>query len=123
MSSVLQSATAFLLVVVVAALGLDPLVQVFASMAGISAVGMLVLLILTSIAVPVFFLRDGVARRGRVVSTYIVPLLTAGGLCASMYLVLSNFTLVTDQSAVVSSVLAALPVAALIYGFVLPRRG
>jgi len=123
MSSVLQSATAFLLVVLVAALGLDPLVQVFASMAGISAVGMLVLLILTSIAVPVFFLRDGVARRGRVVSTYIVPLLTTGGLCASMYLVLCNFTLVTDQSAVVSSVLAALPVAALIYGFVLPRKG
>ncbi len=123
MSSVLQSGTAFVLVVLVAVLGLDPLTQVFSSMAGISAVGMLMLLILTSLAVPAFFLRDEVARRGRVVSTYLIPLLAALGLCASVYLVLSNFTLVTDQPVGVSSVLAALPVAALIYGFALRRKG
>lgn len=115
-SSILQSTTALILVVLVAAMGLDPLVQVFASMAGISTVGMLTLLILTSIAIPTFFARDAVARRGRVMSTYIVPALAVIGLCASLYLVLSNFTMVTDQSVLVSSILAALPVAALVLG-------
>lgn len=121
-SSVLQSVTALVVVVLVAVLGLDPLVQVFSAMAGISTIGMLMLLILTSIAVPVFFYRNQEARRGRVLTTYVVPLVAVLGLCVSVYLVMANFTLVTDQSVVISSVLAVLPVVALVYGFVLPRR-
>ncbi|MEE6170303.1 APC family permease [Mycolicibacterium sp. 120322] len=123
MSSALQSATALVLVVVVAVLGLDPLVQVFASMAGISTVGMLMLLILTSLAVPAFFLRNNAARRGRVLTTFVAPLAAAAGLGASAYLVLCNFTLVTDQSALVSSALTALPVLAMICGLTLTRKG
>lgn len=46
------------------------------------------------------------------------PIVATIGLSASVYLVLKNFTLVTDQSTVISTVLAALPIAALIYGLV-----
>jgi len=117
-SSALQSITAVAFVVLVAAVGLDPMVQVFSSMAGISTVGMLMLLILTSVAVPLFFSRDDSARAGRVLTTYVAPIVATIGLSASVYLVLKNFTLVTDQSTVISTVLAALPIAALIYGLV-----
>ncbi|RYH71223.1 MAG: APC family permease [Alcaligenaceae bacterium] len=115
-SSLLQSATALILIVVLAGAGLDPLVGVFASMAGISTVGMILLLILTSISVLNFFRRNATARDGRMVTTYVVPTLSTIGMCAAMYLVLSNFTMVTDKSLLVSAMLAAVPVVALVVG-------
>lgn len=56
-SSVVQTVTAALLLMVFVVVGLDPLVGVFGSMAGVATVGMVLLMILTSVATLVFFAR------------------------------------------------------------------
>lgn len=114
-SSLVQTATAAIIVAVLALLGIDPLVGVFGSMAGVATVGMVVLMLTTSIAVLVFFLRH--RGRGGVATTRIAPALAVLGLLASLWLVLSNFTLVTGGSVMLSTVLAAIPFAGLVIGF------
>ncbi|WP_231912389.1 APC family permease [Rhodococcus sp. EPR-157] len=120
-SSVVQSVTALLFVVAFAAVGLEPLVGVFGSMAGVATVGMVILLLLTSVAVLVFFRKNPDAQRGRVVSTVVFPALAVLGLLGSLGLVLSNFTLVTGQSVMISVGLALVPVVAFVAGLVLRR--
>jgi amino acid transporter len=117
-SSVVQTVTAAVIVAVLAVLGIDPLVVVFGSMAGIATVGMVVLMLTTSIAVLVFFLRNGDRAAGRLWTTRIAPTLAVLGLLGSLWLVLSNFTLVTGGSATLSTILAAIPFVGLIVGAV-----
>ena len=117
-SSVVQTVTAAVIVGILAILGIDPLVGVFGSMAGVATVGMVVLMLTTSIAVLVFFLRHRDRAAGSLWSTRVAPALAVLGLLASRWLVLSNFTLVTGGSAALSTVLAAIPFAGLIIGFV-----
>jgi len=114
-SSLVQTATAAIIVAVLALLGIDPLVGVFGSMAGVATVGMVVLMLTTSIAVLVFFLRH--RGRGGIATTRIAPALAVLGLLASLWLVLSNFTLVTGGSVMLSTVLAAIPFVGLVIGF------
>jgi amino acid transporter len=120
-SSFFQTATALILIAAFALAGLDPLVGVFGSMAGVSTVGIVTLMLMTSIAVPVFFYRRPSARRGRTVATFIVPVLAVVGLAVSLVLVVKNFTLVTGEPAAISTVLALIPVLALIVGISLRR--
>ncbi|MGY4712192.1 APC family permease [Mycolicibacterium sp. CBM1] len=115
-SSVVQTGTATIIVGVLAVLGIDPLVGVFGSMAGIATVGMVVLMLTTSIAVLAFFLRQRTHATGRTWATRIAPSLVVLGLLASLWLVLSNFTLVTGGSATLSTILAAIPFAGLAVG-------
>jgi amino acid transporter len=115
-SSVVQTVTAAIIVAVLALLGIDPLVGVFGSMAGIATVGMVVLMLTTSIAVLVFFLRNRDRAHG-LWSTRIAPALAVLGLLGSLWLVLSNFTLVTGGSPTLSTILAAIPFAGLAIGF------
>ncbi|UXA20653.1 APC family permease [Mycobacterium sp. SMC-4] len=117
-SSVVQTVTATVIIGVFALLGIDPLVGVFGSMAGVATVGMVTLMLTTSIAVLVFFLREREQASGRVWTTRIAPALAVAGLLASLWLVLSNFTLVTGGSTTLSTVLAAIPFVGLIIGFV-----
>ena len=114
-SSLVQTATAAIIVGVLALLGIDPLVGVFGSMAGVATVGMVLLMLTTSIAVLVFFLRN--RDRGGLWATRIAPVLAVLGLLASLWLVLSNFTLVTGGSVTLSTVLAAIPFVGLAVGF------
>jgi amino acid transporter len=120
-SSFFQTGTALILIAAFALAGLDPLVGVFGSMAGVSTVGIVMLMLMTSIAVPVFFYRRPAARRGRTVATFIVPVLAVVGLAVSLVLVVKNFTLVTGEPAAISTVLALIPVLALIVGISLRR--
>ncbi len=115
-SSVVQTATAAIIVAVLAVLGIDPLVGVFGSMAGVATVGMVLLMLTTSIAVLVFFLRNRDRTHG-LWSTRIAPGLAVLGLLGSLWLVLSNFTLVTGGSPTLSTILAAIPFAGLVIGF------
>jgi hypothetical protein len=46
----------------------------------------------------------------------LVPALSTAGMCVALYLVLSNFTMVTDKSLLVSAMLASVPVIALVVG-------
>lgn len=120
-SSVVQSITAAVVLLVLVVVGLDPLVGVFGSMAGVATVGMVVLMLLTSIAVLVFFARRRTLARN-VFTTRIAPVLAVLGLAASLWLVLSNFTLVTGGSVEVSAILALVPVVALVVGILLGGR-
>ena len=117
-SSLVQTATAAIIVAVLAILGIDPLVGVFGSMAGVATVGMVLLMLTTSVAVLVFFLRNRELGTDHLWTTRIAPALAVLGLLGSLWLVLSNFTLVTGGSATLSTVLAAIPFLGLVVGFV-----
>ncbi|WP_432544649.1 APC family permease [Kineococcus sp. SYSU DK002] len=115
-ASLVQTVTAAAVLAVLALLGLDPLVGVFGSMAGVATVGMVLLMLTTSVAVLVFFARNpGLATRGRF-PTAVAPVLAVLGLLVSLWLVLSNFTLVTGGSVATSTVLALVPPAAFAVG-------
>ncbi|MFL0284154.1 APC family permease [Mycobacterium sp. SMC-21] len=116
-SSLVQTATAAIIVAVLAILGIDPLVGVFGSMAGVATVGMVLLMLTTSVAVLVFFLRNRELGMDGLWTTRIAPALAVLGLLGSLWLVLSNFTLVTGGSATLSTVLAAIPFLGLVVGF------
>jgi amino acid transporter len=116
-SSLVQTATAAGIVAVLAILGIDPLVGVFGSMAGVATVGMVLLMLTTSVAVLVFFLRNRELATGQLWTTRIAPALAVLGLLGSLWLVLSNFTLVTGGSATLSTILAAIPFLGLVVGF------
>ena len=120
-SSVVQTVTAAIIVAIFAVLGIDPLVGVFGSMAGVATVGMVLLMLTTSVAVLVYFLRNREAAGRRIWQTRIAPALAALGLLGSLWLVLSNFTLVTGGSVTVSAVLAAVPFVGLLVGALLWR--
>ncbi|WP_338074864.1 APC family permease [Kineococcus vitellinus] len=115
-SSAVQTLTALVLVAVFALVGLDPLVGVFGSMAGVSTVGMVLLMLLTSVAVVAFFSRRPDLRAGRVGRSLLAPVLAVLALAVSLWLVASNFTLVTGGSAGVGLLLGLLPVAAFAAG-------
>ena len=116
-SSVVQTVTAAVVLLALVLVGLDPLVGVFGSMAGVSTVGMVLLMAVTSVAALVFFARRPELARGKVVQTRVAPAVAVLGLVTCGWLVLSNFTLVTGGSAGVSAVLALIPVAAFVGGF------
>ena len=120
-SSVVQTVTAAVIVAILAALGIDPLVGVFGSMAGVATVGMVLLMLTTSVAVLAYFVRHREHSGGRIWQTRIAPALACLGLVASMWLVLTNFTLVTGGSATLSTVLAAIPFVGLVVGALLWR--
>lgn len=116
-SSLVQTGTAAIMVAVLAILGIDPLVGVFGSMAGVATVGMVLLMLTTSVAVLVFFLRHRDLAPDRLWTTRIAPAVAVLGLLGSLWLVLANFTLVTGGSATLSTVLAAIPFLGLVVGF------
>ena len=120
LSSVVQTVTAAVIVAILAILGIDPLVGVFGSMAGVATVGMVLLMLTTSVAVLAFFVRHPEHVRGRMWQTRIAPVLAVVGLLASLWLVLTNFTLVTGGSAALSTVLAAIPFVGLLVGASVP---
>ncbi len=103
-------------------LGVDPLVGVFGSMAGVAAVGMMILMLTTSVAVLAYFSRNPDLTPGPDVQTRIAAALACVGLLGSLWLVLTNFRLVTGGSATVSTVLALVPVVGLIAGWSVVRR-
>ena len=119
----MQTVTAAVIVGVFAVLGIDPLVGVFGSMAGVATVGMVLLMLTTSVAVLVYFVRNPDAAGGRVWQTRIAPALAVLGLLGSLWLVLSNFTLVTGGSVGLSAVLAAIPFVGLVVGALAWRPG
>ena len=120
-SSLVQSATAAVLILVFSLFRLDPLVTVFGSMAGVATVGMMMMLILTSVAVVKFFAsRPDLAASPWI--TCVAPIAASVALIGCMFLVLSNFLLVTSCPPGVSLVLALIPPAAFLVGQEVGRR-
>ncbi|WP_218062669.1 APC family permease [Komagataeibacter swingsii] len=116
-ASVAQTGTACVLLVLAALSGVDPLVDIFGSMAGISTVGIIVLMVLTSVAVVAFFTRRRDLSRGRAFSTVAIPCIAAVALCVVLYIILANFTRITGLAERTSLMLAVLPFAVTGLGF------
>lgn len=117
-SSLVQTFTAIIIVGVFALLQLEPLVEVFGSMAGVATMGMIILMLTTSVAVLVFFQRHSHLGRHSLWSTRYAPLLAIIGLSICFWLVASNFTLVTGGSLNVSIALALVPSLAFLIGII-----
>lgn len=121
-SSLVQSGTALVVLLIFALFGVDPLVGVFGSMAGVATVGMTILMFTTSLAVIVYFVRHPELRKGRRWRTVIFPSIACVGLIGAMILVLSNFTLVTSSGVGLSAMLAVIPFIAFGIGWIIGAK-
>jgi hypothetical protein len=84
---------------------------------GQQQVGMVILMLTTSLAVLAYFVRHRESAGERLWQTRIAPAVACVGLLASMWLVLSNFTLVTGGSFALSTMLAVVPFLGLLVGY------
>src|SRR5699024_8378967 len=114
-------ATATVLVIVFALIGLNPLVEVFGYMAGVATVGMVMLMLTTTISVIAYFLKNPELRKNRWTSTFI-RIVAVIVLIIAAILVLSYFTMITEGSLMVSVILALLPPTGFVIGFVVNRK-
>ncbi|GAB3462291.1 APC family permease [Kineococcus endophyticus] len=90
-ASLLQTGASVALVVAFVAAGLDPVLQVYTWMSGIATLGFILLMLLTCIAVLVFFARTRVDAR--VWNTKVAPVIGVVGLLVAAYLTAANFGL------------------------------
>lgn len=119
MGSLVQTATALLLVAVFAITGADPVLQLFTWMAGVATVAMLAVMVLTSLAVIVFFARSG--TDARLWHTKIAPVLGGLGLCGVTALVIANFTTLIGGSRILAEVFLAVIAGTFLAGTILGR--
>ncbi|MEV6833996.1 APC family permease [Streptomyces sp. NPDC051133] len=85
-----QTVIAVLLVVPFALAGKDPVLTLFSWFSGLAVLAMMLLYLLTSVSVVVFFRRRRVDTR--LWNTLIAPVLGALGLAGAIWLILANFT-------------------------------
>ncbi|MBG0851884.1 APC family permease [Streptomyces spinoverrucosus] len=85
-----QTAIALALVLPFALAGKDPVVSLFSWFSGLAVLAMMLLYLLTSVSVIVFFRRE--RRDARLWNTAIAPALGALGLAGAVWLILANFT-------------------------------
>ncbi|MFF4763042.1 APC family permease [Streptomyces sp. NPDC001292] len=85
-----QTVIALALVVPFALTGKDPVLTLFSWFSGVAVLAMMLLYLLTSVSVVVFFRRERLD--GRVWNTLVAPVLGALGLAGAIWLILANFT-------------------------------
>ena len=117
-ASVAQSLSAALLLTVLTVIGLHPISQIYGFMAGVAAIGFLLLMILTSIAVWVYFRGAATSGRDRL-RLRVIPAIAVIVLIATLGIVLSNFTLVTGFPLALSLIIALVPALAGLGGLLL----
>lgn len=99
---------------------LDPSLELYTWLAGITTVGVVVLMVVTSVAVLVYFAPD---RRGHSLwRVRIAPGLGLAGLLGSLVLIITNLKDLVGGSQVLAIVFIALLVAAFVGGYILGRR-
>lgn len=94
-SSLVQTATAAVLIVVFAVFQLDPVLQVFTWFAGVATLAIAILMALTSVAVIVYFTRTRADRRPW--NTIIAPALGFVGLVLSAVLIVAYFPIMVGD--------------------------
>lgn len=94
-SSLVQTVTAGVLVVLFAVLGLDPVLQVFTWFAGVATLSIVILMATTSVAVIAYFARTRSDRR--VWNTVIAPVLGVIGLVLSAIAIIAYFPLLVGD--------------------------
>jgi amino acid transporter len=124
-ASAVQTVSALVLVVASALAGLDPVTQVFAWFVGISSVGIIALMTLTSVAVVVYFRRSRVDTRTW--HTLVAPGLGLVGLAVLLVMTAINLPLLVGGSSTTAAVIGVLLVGTFAGGAVLaalrPRAG
>jgi amino acid transporter len=105
-ASVVQTVSALVLVVVSALAGLDPVTEVFAWFAGVSSVGIVALMTLTSGAVVMYFARSRLDTR--VWHTVIAPSLGLAGLAILLVMTAMNLPLLVGGSSTLAGVIGVL---------------
>ncbi|WP_232666562.1 APC family permease [Pseudonocardia sp. TRM90224] len=112
--SATQSASAAVLLGLFAVAGADPVRTLFTWMSGVATVSILLLMMLTAMAILVFFARNRVD--GRVWNTRVAPVLGLVGIAVVTALVLMNFTTLISGSVVLAATLLAVVGAAFLGG-------
>lgn len=115
-SSIVQTVTAVVILIPFVLTDADPLVNIFGTMAGVGTVGMILLLIVTSYSVFVFFKKNRSAQKS-VWHCYVAPIVATVLLLVCLVLALLHFTLITGLPAAISYSLAAVPPIVLVLGF------
>ncbi|MEU6230623.1 APC family permease [Streptomyces sp. NPDC047042] len=122
-ASLATSGLALVMLGIFAALGMDPVTQIFSWLVGIATLGVLVLMCLACLAVVVFFRRTRADRS--MWATVIAPLLGLAGLLVCLILTVMNFQLLIAGSSGLAIAIEALLAAFFVAGAVvaLVRRG
>lgn len=90
-ASLLQTVSSLVLLAVFVGFALDPVLQVYTWMSGIATLGFVLLMLLTCVAVIVFFRRTRVD--GRAWNTVVAPVIGVVGLAVAAWLTAANFDL------------------------------
>jgi amino acid transporter len=124
-ASAVQTVSALVVVVASALAGLDPVTQVFAWFVGISSVGIIALMTLTSVAVVVYFRRNRIDTRTW--HTLVAPGLGLAGLAVLLVMTAVNLPLLVGGSSTTAAVIGVVLVGTFAGGAVLaalrPRAG
>jgi len=121
LGSVVQSVVAFLLVGLFAVTEQDPVLSLFSWLTNIGALGVMLLMAVTSFSVVAFFRRNS-HLEGGVIHTKIVPLLSGLLLTGISWAAIKDFDVLTGASSMVASALPATLLAAMIFGMALASR-
>lgn len=113
-ASIVQTVSAFVLVVASALAGLDPVTEVFAWFVGVSSVGIVALMTITSVAVLVYFRRTRVDRRAW--NTILAPALGLIGLAVLLVLTIANLPLLVGGSNTLAALIGVLLVGVFVSG-------
>jgi amino acid transporter len=113
-ASVVQTVSALVLVVASALAALDPVTEVFAWFVGLSSVGIIALMTLTSVAVLVYFRRSGVDRRPW--NTLVAPALGLIGLAILLAMTIAKLPLLVGGSDTLAAVVGVLLVGVFLGG-------
>ncbi|WP_052074079.1 APC family permease [Rhodococcoides fascians] len=113
-ASIVQTVSALVLVVASAVAGLDPVSEVFAWFAGVSSVGIVALMTITSVAVLVYFRRSRVDTR--LWNTVVAPLLGLVGLAALLFMTVVNLPLLVGGSSTLAALIGVLLVGVFVGG-------
>jgi len=112
-----QAALALATVVVFRLVGADPYLALFLLLAGPGILAVVVLQLLCSVAVTVFFVRERADDVG-VFAKYVAPPASAVGLAVATYLIVTNFDLLTGRTDWVNDLLLLTLPAAFLIGLV-----
>ncbi|WP_186628770.1 APC family permease [Rhodococcus sp. BP22] len=113
-ASIVQTVSALVLVVASALAGLDPVTEVFAWFVGVSSVGIVALMTITSVAVLVYFRRTTVDRRPW--NTIFAPALGLIGLTVLLVLTIANLPLLVGGSRTLAALIGVLLVGVFLGG-------
>lgn len=113
-SSLIQSITATVILAAFAIAGLDPLTRIFSFMAGVATVGFVALMLITCVAVVVFFSRRPSSET--MLRSRILPAIGSCGLLGALILVVRNFPLVVSGGMSLAVGLGVIPILAFLVG-------